>query len=64
MLKPGVGSSRINQETVSDLTDVSEALYGGSVQRQEGGSVDPNIVPEGIADYFGGKGWNRDSGAA
>ena len=52
VLEAAVGGAGIDQESVTDLTDVAEALNGGSVQGQERGLVDPDVVPERVADDF------------
>jgi hypothetical protein len=53
VLEATVGGAGVDQECVTDLADVAEALNGGSVECQKRGTVDTNVVPQGIADYFG-----------
>ncbi len=50
MLEAAVSGARVDQECVTDLTDIAEALHRGSVERQERGPVDPDVVPERVAD--------------
>jgi len=54
VLEPGVSGAGVHQVAVADLTDVPEALNCGCVEGAEGGSVEPDVVPEGIADDFRG----------
>src|SRR4051794_39683850 len=62
VLEPGMGCPRIYQEAVSDLANVAKALNGGCVEGEQGGPVEPNVVPKRIADDFG-VGGGRSGGA-
>ena len=54
VLKAGVRGAGIDQKAVTDLADVSEALNGGSVEGQQGCTIETNVVPKGVADDFAG----------
>ena len=53
VLEAAVGGAGVDQEGVPDLADVAEALNGGGVEREQRGAVDPDVVPERVADDFG-----------
>ena len=53
MLKTRMGGSRIDQEAVTDLADVSKALNSGGVEREKRRSVETDIIPERIPDDLG-----------
>jgi hypothetical protein len=48
-----VGGSRIDEVGMPELPDVSQTLEGGCVDHPHGRRVEPNRVPEGIADDEG-----------
>jgi hypothetical protein len=50
VLEPRMSSSWIDQKAVTDLTYVPEALNGRCVQREERGTIETDVVPEGISD--------------
>ena len=54
VLEAAVGGAGVDQECVPDLADVAEALNRGRVEGEKGRAIDPDVVPEGIADDFGG----------
>jgi len=54
VLKPGVSGAGVHQEAVADLTDVPKALNCGCVEGAEGGSIEADVVPEGITNDFRG----------
>ena len=62
MLESGMGCSRIYQEAVPDLANVAKALNGRCVEGEQGGPVEPNVVPKRIADDFGVGGAARQRG--
>ena len=54
VLESGVSRPRIDQKAVTDLADVAKTLNGGSVECEERGSVEPDVIPERVADDFRG----------
>jgi hypothetical protein len=54
VLEAAVGGSGVNQEGVPDLADIAEALNRGGIERKQRGAINPNVVPERVADDFGG----------
>ena len=62
VLEAAVGGAGVDQECVTDLADVAKALNGGRVERKQGGVVDPDVVPERIADDLGGSGGAAEGG--
>jgi hypothetical protein len=54
VLEPAVSSAGVDQECVPDLADVAEALDRGRVEGEKSRAIDPDVVPEGIADDFRG----------
>ena len=63
MLEAGVGGAGIDQEGVADLADVAEALNGAECRGRAARAVDPDVVPQRVADDLGG-GKLRRSGDA
>ena len=61
VLEPGVGRAGIDQEGVTDLADVSESLHRSGVQREQRRPVEPDVVPEGVADDLDVLGVDHDS---
>jgi hypothetical protein len=53
VLESGVGRPRVYQKAVADLADVPKPLDSRGIESQKRGSVEPDVVPEGIADDFG-----------
>jgi hypothetical protein len=53
VLETSMGGAGIYQEGMTDLTNVAKPLDGGRVEREQGRVVDPDVVPERIADDFG-----------
>ena len=51
MLEAGVRGTGIDEEGVAELANVAE-LYGGGIEREERNPVEPDVVPERIADDF------------
>jgi hypothetical protein len=56
MLETGVGGAGVHQKGVSQLTDVAEALNRRSVEGEERGRIDPNVVPQRVSNDLSG-GW-------
>ncbi len=52
VLEAGMGGARVDEEGVAELADVTEALDRRCVERRDGGAVEPDVVPERIADDF------------
>ena len=50
VLEPGVGGAGIDEEGVTELPDVAEALERRRVQGLERRRVEPDVVPERVAD--------------
>jgi hypothetical protein len=53
VLEAGMGSAGIHQKGVAELTDVAEPLNGGRVECDERRAVQPDVVPERVANDFG-----------
>jgi hypothetical protein len=51
-----VGGSGIDQEGVTDLSDISQSLDRRRVQGFQRGWIEADVVPEGIADEIGKNG--------
>jgi hypothetical protein len=54
VLEPGVSRARVDQEGESQLADVPEALKGRRIDQLEAERIEPNVVPEWVANDFHG----------
>jgi hypothetical protein len=61
VLEARVSRSGIDEKTVTNLADVAQTLNGGGVECEERGSVEPDVVPEWVADNFSGAAGQWDS---
>ena len=50
MFESGVGSAGVDQEGMAELSDVAQPLHRRRVEDVQRGGVDPDVVPEGVAD--------------
>ena len=50
MLEPAVGGAGIDEESVPELPDVAQPLEGGRVDHPQGGGLEPDVLPEQVAD--------------
>ena len=53
VLETGVGGAGVDQEGMAELADVAEALNRGRVESKQRRVVDPDVVPERVADDLG-----------
>ena len=57
VLEPGVRGAGVDEERVTELAHVAQALERRGVDRRRRGRLEPDVVPERIADDFvGGRG--------
>jgi hypothetical protein len=54
VLETSMGGAGVYEEGMTDLTNVAKALDCGRVESKQGRVIDPNVVPERIADDFSG----------
>jgi hypothetical protein len=54
VLETRVSRAGVDEEAVTNLADVPKALNGGGVEGEERGSVEPDVVPEWVADDLSG----------
>jgi hypothetical protein len=54
VLETSMGGAGVHEEGMTNLTNVAKALDGGRIESKQGRVVDPDVVPERIADDFGG----------
>jgi hypothetical protein len=48
-----MGCSGIYEEAVAHLANISQSLHSGCIEGEQRGRIDPDVVPEWIADNFG-----------
>jgi hypothetical protein len=59
VLEARVSRSGVDEKTVTDLADVAKTLNGGGVECEERGSVEPDVVPQWVADDLSGAAGQR-----
>jgi len=52
VLEAAVGGAGVDEEGVAELADVTEPLHGRGVDHRERFGVEPDVVPERVADDF------------
>src|SRR5437879_13299252 len=50
VLEAAVRGARVDEEGMAQLPHVAESLNGGGVDHREGRGVEPDVVPERVAD--------------
>jgi hypothetical protein len=56
VLEARVSRSGIDEKTVTDLADITKTLNGRGVECEERGPVEPDVVPQRVADDVGNVG--------
>jgi hypothetical protein len=54
MLESGMGGAGVDEKGVSQLTDVAQALNRRSIESEERGRIDPDVVPQRVSNDFSG----------